>query len=36
LVLGAKVLEDLAVELARARGIEPGTFRIGQKVTTQL
>jgi glucosamine--fructose-6-phosphate aminotransferase (isomerizing) len=36
LVCGAKLGQLLSVELARGRGIEPGTFRFGRKVTTAL
>jgi glucosamine--fructose-6-phosphate aminotransferase (isomerizing) len=35
-VCGAKLGQLLSVELARARGIEPGVFRFGSKITTSL
>ena len=34
LAAGAVVAQHIAVGIARARGIEPGTFAYGQKVTT--
>ena len=36
LVCGAKLSQLLSVGLARARGLPPGEFRFGQKVTTAL
>lgn len=36
LAAGAVVAQHLAVRIARARGIEPGAFAYGQKVTTTL
>jgi glucosamine--fructose-6-phosphate aminotransferase (isomerizing) len=33
---GALVAQHFAVELAKARGIEPGTFTYGRKITTAL
>lgn len=35
-VCGAKLVQLLSVELARAQGLEPGIFRFGQKVTASL
>ncbi len=36
LAAGAVVAQHIAVRIARARGIEPGAFAYGQKVTTRL
>ena len=36
LAAGAVVAQHIAVRIARARGIEPGAFAYGQKVTTTL
>jgi glucosamine--fructose-6-phosphate aminotransferase (isomerizing) len=36
LTAGALVAQRLAVELAKARGIEPGAFTYGSKITTSL
>lgn len=36
LACGVLVAEHLAVELAKSRGIEPGAFRYGRKVTSAL
>lgn len=36
LAAGAVVAQHIAVRVARARGIEPGTFAYGRKVTTTL
>jgi len=36
LAAGAVVAQHIAVQIARARGIEPGAFAYGQKVTTTL
>ncbi len=35
-ICGAKLCQLLSVELARGRGLEPGVFRFGSKVTTSL
>lgn len=35
-VCAAKLVQLLSVELARAQGIEPGSFRYGEKVTVSL
>jgi glucosamine--fructose-6-phosphate aminotransferase (isomerizing) len=35
-ICGAKLGQLLSVELARGRGLEPGIFRFGSKVTTSL
>ena len=36
LAAGAVAAQHIAVQIARARGIEPGAFAYGQKVTTTL
>lgn len=36
LACGSVVAQHLAVQVARARGIEPGAFSFGQKITTAL